>query len=247
MDPARSLMGAVPDPPRRSRMARLLRRCAREFIWPFLLLLELGHRFGRVLLQTEYRVDGGCKQRGACCHHILMEWTPLLDRYPWMGRLALWKMTRLYSFYDKGYSWEVQDGLLVRVLGCHSLRPDGRCGEYRIRPLFCRTYPEVPLTGRPHVLKGCGYRFNRRDGRQPETELVQIGRARRLALVEDGPISDSEDRAAGPVPGNAPAPAPRTDSPVAPQSPVPLPEPEADSGLDTWHETRPRSGPGSPQ
>jgi Fe-S-cluster containining protein len=141
--------------------------------------MEAGHRFGRRLLQTEYEVTGGCDQRGACCHHILMEWSPLLDRFPFLGRLAMWKLTRFYDFFDRGYSWEVQDGLLVRVLGCHALEADGRCGRYRLRPLFCRTYPEVPLVGRPLVLPGCGYRFRRR-GEPEETategELVQLGR-----------------------------------------------------------------------
>ena len=179
-DPARRLMGAQGDPPQRSWAARIRRRIGRELVLPFVLLMEAGHRFGRHLLRTEYRVGGGCDQRGACCHHILMEWSPWLDRYPWLGRLVLWKLTRFYSFYDKGYSWEVQDGLLVRVLGCHALQPDGRCGEYRLRPLFCRTYPEVPLTGRPLVLKGCGYRFERRDGApdRGEPALVHIGALR---------------------------------------------------------------------
>jgi Fe-S-cluster containining protein len=156
-----------------------MHRLAREAVLPFIWLLEAGHRFGRRLLRTEYEVKGGCDRRGACCHHILMEWSPVLDERPLLGRLVLWKLTRFYSFFDRGYSWEVQDGLLVRVLGCHALRPDGTCGEYRLRPLFCRTYPEVPLTGRPRVLPGCGYRFARRDGRPeaPEdVELVQIGR-----------------------------------------------------------------------
>jgi hypothetical protein len=156
---------------------------ARELVGPWVALMALGHRFGRHLLRTEYAVAGGCGQRGACCHHVLMEWSGWLDRFPLLGRLALWKLTRFYSFFDRGYSWEVEPGLLVRVLGCHALRPDGLCGEYRLRPLFCRTYPEVPLTGRPQVLTGCGYRFVRRDGGQgpeegelPEEPLVQIGR-----------------------------------------------------------------------
>lgn len=109
-----------------------------------------------------------------------MEWSSWLDRYPWLGRMALWKLTRFYSFYDKGYSWEVQEGLLVRVLGCHALGPDGRCREYRLRPLFCRTYPEVPLIGRAMVLKGCGYGFRRRDGapaEPPAEPLIQLGRS----------------------------------------------------------------------
>lgn len=166
-------------PPPRSDLGHLrgLHRLAREVVTIFVLIMASGHRFGRWLLRTEYVVTGGCKQRGACCHHILMEWSGWLDRYPWLGRLALWKLTRFYSFYDKGYAWEVQEGLLVRVLGCRALGEDGRCREYRLRPMFCRTYPEVPLVGRPLVLKGCGYDFARRDGApaEPEDPLVQLG------------------------------------------------------------------------
>ena len=175
-------MGAQGDPPPRSWMARVRRRIGRELALPVILIMEAGHRFGRYLFQTEYQVAGGCDQRGACCHDILMEWSPWFDRYGWLRKLVLWKLTRFYSFYDKGYSWEVQDGLIVRLLGCHALQPDGRCGEYRLRPLFCRTYPEVPLTGRPLVLPGCGYRFVRRDGEPDRAEpaLVHIGALRRL-------------------------------------------------------------------
>lgn len=142
--------------------------------------MDLGRRFGQILLRTEYKVAGGCKKRGACCHHVLLQWYPILDRWPVLGRIVLWKYTRLYSFYDRGYTWEIEDGLMGRVLGCHALQPDGSCGEYRVRPLVCRSYPELPLLGKPMVLKGCGYRFVRRDGGQDETieteSLIQIGR-----------------------------------------------------------------------
>ncbi len=171
-------MGAQPDPPVRNLPARWLRSVGRWSLLPIILLLEGGHRFGRILLRTEYTVTDGCKQRGACCQHILMEWSTWLDRFPILGRLALWKLTRFYSFFDRGYSWEVQEGLLVRVLGCHAVLPDGRCGEYRTRPLICRTYPEVPLSTPPMVLKGCGYGFKRRDGTKVEPDLVQIGSSR---------------------------------------------------------------------
>ncbi|MEL7368826.1 MAG: hypothetical protein AAFN74_07935 [Myxococcota bacterium] len=200
-------MGAQPDPPQRSWAARVRRRIGRELVLPFVRLTELGHRFGRFLLRTEYRVGGGCDKRGACCHHILMEWSPWLDRFPWLGRIVLWKLTRFYSFYDKGYTWEVQDGLLVRVLGCHALLPDGRCGEYRLRPLFCRTYPEVPLTGRPMVLSGCGYRFERRDG-QPdsgEPALVHIGALARARVSHR--VTTASAKTAEPDPQNSDSPA----------------------------------------
>lgn len=171
-----SIEDITPPAPLRRTLSWPHRRVREVLSW-VTWLMALGHNFGRWLLQTEYVVEGRCEVRGDCCHHILMEWSPLLDRSPLLRRFALWKLTRFYSFYDKGYSWEVQEGLLVRVLGCRALGDDGRCREYRIRPLFCRTYPHVPLTGRPLVLRGCGYAFRRRDG-APEPDaspLVQIG------------------------------------------------------------------------
>jgi hypothetical protein len=182
-------MGAQPDPKPRGLLLRIVRRLLREGVFLFVVIMDAGRRFGQRWLRSEYKVAGGCKKRGACCHHVLLEWSPILDRHPFLGRLVLWKLTRLYSFYDRGYTWEVEDGLMARVLGCHALLPDGRCGEYRTRPLFCRSYPELPLVGKPMVLKGCGYRFVRRDGRPEEVieadphddpedsgSLVQIGR-----------------------------------------------------------------------
>jgi Fe-S-cluster containining protein len=179
VDEARRILGALPDPPRRGPIGRAVRRVLREIMWIFIVVMDLGRRFGAVLLRTEYVVEGACKKRGACCHHILLTWTPLLDRFPFLARIVLWKYTRLYSFFDRGYSWEVEEGFLARVMGCHALLPDGRCGEHRLRPLVCRAYPELPLLGKPMVLKGCGYHFARRDGRAeepPKEELVQIRR-----------------------------------------------------------------------
>jgi len=184
-DPARVLLGAHPDPTPRGPILRFVRRILREMTWIIVLLLDSGRRFGTLLLQTEYKLKDGCKKRGACCHHVLLEWTPLFDRFPVLGRIILWKYTRLYSFYDRGYTWEIQEGLMTRVLGCHALKPDGACGEYRTRPLICRAFPELPLTGKPLLLKGCGYGFERRDGKpEPKLEsgekLVTLGGLRRL-------------------------------------------------------------------
>lgn len=179
MDAARLTLGAQPDPPQRSRLGRAIRRVAREIVWIFVLTMDLGRRFGAFLFRSEHVLEGGCKKRGACCQHILLEWSPWLDRFPSLGRLVLWKYTRLYSFFDKGFTWEIEDGLMARVLGCHALRADGSCGEHRIRPLVCRTYPEIPIVGRPMLLKGCGYKVARRDGAPLADEgLVQIKRRR---------------------------------------------------------------------
>ena len=181
LDPARRVLGAQPDPPPLSLPTKILRRVLREMVWVLVLTVDLGRRFGAIIFRSDHKLAGGCKKRGACCQHILLEWSPWLDRFPRIGRLVLWKYTRLYSFFDRGYTWEIEDGFMARVLGCHALQSDGSCGEHRIRPLVCRTYPEIPLVGRPMLLKGCGYKIVRRDG-TPEKEddgLVQI-RPRRL-------------------------------------------------------------------
>jgi len=153
-------------------------------MWIGVLIMDAGRRFGTVLLRTEYKLDDGCKKRGACCHHLLLEWSPVFDRYPLLGRFVLFKHTHLYSFFDRGYTWEIEDGVYGRVLGCNALREDNTCGEYRTRPLICRAFPELPLTGKPALLKGCGFTFARRDGhvevQTNDDELVQIGRPRRL-------------------------------------------------------------------
>lgn len=144
----------------------------RAWVAVFVTLKEYGSRFGHILLQSEYEIKTGCKKRGVCCEFILFEWSELFDKYPWLGRIALFKSTRFYRFFDRGYAWELEDGTLVRVLGCHALRKDGLCGEYFFRPSICRTYPLLPLLGKPATMKGCGYTYKKRHGLIDEEELV---------------------------------------------------------------------------
>ncbi|MBI2378576.1 MAG: hypothetical protein HYV07_31545 [Deltaproteobacteria bacterium] len=196
----RELFRAVPDPPTRGPVFRAFRRLVREVLWVFVEVLDLGRRFGAWLLRSEYVRAGACQKRGVCCEHILLEWTDAFDRYPWLARLFMWKMTRIYSFFDRGYSWEVEDGLVARVLGCHALREDGSCGEYRTRPSICRAYPEVPLIGKSLLHKGCGFKFVRRDGTpEPEDqpEDVPIVRTGDLIVLRRRPVEPAKDRSSG--------------------------------------------------
>lgn len=95
--------------------------------------------------------------RGNCCHYVLMEWDPLMDRWPWLGRFWMWWYTEIHGFYPRGFDVENVDGRVARVMGCRHLQPDGRCGEYRLRPSICRQWPRIEYTSVPYVLKGCGY------------------------------------------------------------------------------------------
>ncbi|MBI4817548.1 MAG: hypothetical protein HY791_14905 [Deltaproteobacteria bacterium] len=179
----RALFRAVPDPPARGWPLRLLRRGVREVLWVVITIMDLGRRFGAWLFRSEYVRAGTCHKRGVCCEHILLEWSPWFDRFPWLARLFMWKMTRIYSFFDRGYAWELEGGLVARVLGCHALRPDGSCGDYRLRPLICRAYPELPIIGKPLVHKGCGFSFVRRDGKEEIAESVPTARTNDLVVL----------------------------------------------------------------
>ncbi len=52
------------------------------------------------------------------------------------------------------------DGALTFV--CKALKPDGKCGAYFFRSLFCREYPFVIpdfIKNNGQTLEGCGYTF----------------------------------------------------------------------------------------
>ncbi len=129
----------------------------RAGIFPFMLLDLLMQSLVRKAAPPPYRIEGGCKMRGNCCHYILMEWDPLMDRWPWLGRFWMWWYTQIHGFYPRGFDVENVDGRVARVMGCRHLQEDGRCGEYRLRPSLCRQWPRIEYAAAPYVLKGCGY------------------------------------------------------------------------------------------
>lgn len=110
-----------------------------------------------------YLLKGQCKQRGNCCYHIFMEWPPLMDRWPILGRFWLWWYTDVHGFFMRSFEFENEDGRVAKVMSCRYLQDDGRCGNYRVRPAICRQWPRQEYSSGPHVLKGCGYSIELRD------------------------------------------------------------------------------------
>ncbi len=143
-------------PPQRS--AAWFRVVMRVLMFPVMFLDLLAQSVIQKLAPPPYRIKGGCLQRGNCCHYILMEWDPIMDRWPWIGGFWMWWYTQIHGFYVHSFDMEDIDGSVARVMGCRHLQRDGRCGSYRLRPAICRQWPRIEYTSKPYLLKGCGYK-----------------------------------------------------------------------------------------
>ncbi len=120
---------------------------------PFVLLDVLAQRVARFCIKPPHKKEGFCKKRGACCRHILME----QPKGVWGSLYLLWN-TQINGFYPKEERPFALEGKRLRSMGCRYLKRDGRCGNYFLRPMVCRLWPEIERFGEPRILKGCGYR-----------------------------------------------------------------------------------------
>lgn len=136
-----------------------LRFALKALVLPFMLLDLAVQKIIQTLSPPPYKITGGCKQRGHCCHYILMQWPPILDKWPWFRAFWLWWHTDIHGFYSRGFDAEGPNGDVVKVMSCRYLQKDGRCGQYPLRPAICRQWPRIEFTSRPHLLKGCGYQI----------------------------------------------------------------------------------------
>lgn len=122
---------------------------------PFVAIDYTMHRLARKIIKPPFRQEGACKQRGKCCHYVLIQYS----RSP-LGRLFYFWYTQFIGFYPRLKTPQDYDGKKVHVMGCSYLRKDGSCGQYRLRPLVCRQWPVIEHFGYPRILKGCGFRSN---------------------------------------------------------------------------------------
>ncbi|MCR5265593.1 MAG: YkgJ family cysteine cluster protein [Cyanobacteria bacterium RUI128] len=107
---------------------------------------------------SKYVVKGKCKACGKCCRSIVFYDGDNIIKTEEEFEQAKLKNKRMKMFEISGR--DDTDGALTFV--CKSLRPDGKCGAYWIRSMFCREYPFVIpdfIRNSGQTLEGCGYTF----------------------------------------------------------------------------------------
>ena len=147
----------LPDDLPKQRLPKSVRYLLLSLLLPLLLIDLCAETIAKKIIRTPFIRTGACKRRGNCCHYLLFHETP-----KWIRWLFTFWSEELHGFFYRGYSYE-HEGKTIRVMGCRYLRSDGSCGNYRLRPKVCRTWPIVALFGRPKILKGCGYQVKLRD------------------------------------------------------------------------------------
>ncbi len=119
---------------------------------PWILFDLYLQKLAALIIRPPYRQEGACKQRGNCCHYILIPESKGL-----IGKLNFFISTQIYGFYLRYQEPYEFDGDKVMVMGCRHLQKNGSCGNYRLRPAVCRKWPVISLFGQPRILKGCGF------------------------------------------------------------------------------------------
>lgn len=107
---------------------------------------------------SKYVVKGKCKACGKCCRSIVFYDGDNVIKTEEEFEQAKLKNKRMKMFEISGR--DDSDGALT--FACKSLRPDGKCGAYWIRSMFCREYPFVIpdfIRNNGQTLEGCGYTF----------------------------------------------------------------------------------------
>lgn len=110
------------------------------------------------LFSSKYVLKGKCKACGKCCRSIVFYDGNKLIKTEEQFEKAKQKNKRMKMFKISGV--DDTDGALT--FECKSLRPDGKCGAYWLRSMFCREYPFVIpdfIKNNGQTLEGCGYYY----------------------------------------------------------------------------------------
>ncbi len=110
------------------------------------------------IFSSKYVLKGKCRACGKCCRSIVFYDEDKLIKTKEQFEIAKTKNKRMNMFEISGV--DKTDGALTFV--CKSLKPDGKCGAYWIRSMFCREYPFIIpdfIKNNGKTLEGCGYSF----------------------------------------------------------------------------------------
>lgn len=143
------------DPPKiyRQKVPSWIRWPVRVLLLPYVWIDTFAQKVARLIVPPPYKKEGSCKQRGACCHYILIEKPKGL-----LGKLYLGWFMEFQGFYPRDEPHVKSGKKTFVVMGCRYLQKNGRCGHYHLRPQVCRKWPVIEHFGAPELLKGCGYK-----------------------------------------------------------------------------------------
>lgn len=125
----------------------------------FTLVEIVQYAFLRLVFKPEFTRKGGCQRTGQCCNAIGIEAPASWFRHPKLiGLIRKWHFLR-YNFQAQGR----QGNLLV--YSCNYLTAGNLCGIHRFKPKLCRDFPPTPWRGITKLHKGCGFYFEKREGK----------------------------------------------------------------------------------
>ena len=105
---------------------------------------------------TQYVRQGKCKKRGVCCTNLAIGASSFILKRPYFKYIVLKYFSFFYNFEPIGEHLEEK----VIVFRCRYLK-NYQCSIHKFRPFMCRRYPIVNFFGKPKVLPGCGYFFEK--------------------------------------------------------------------------------------
>lgn len=145
----------------KQKLSPWIRWPLRLLAYPFMMLEITAQKFVRTIIRPRYKLKGGCKKRGACCKYIHMGW-PKKGKLTLFSKIYIFWQTEVLGFYFKGFDF-VEEGEVIKVMGCRYLKEDGSCMHYKLRPALCRNWPRIYFFKEPTLLKGCGYQAVKRE------------------------------------------------------------------------------------
>ena len=108
-----------------------------------------------IFLPREYKLIGKCKKRGLCCHRVGIQMSDDFVKYP--KKIVIWWYSFVYNF--QLIDERPEDRVLI--FKCHYIK-DNQCSIYHRRPFICRSYPTPRYFGKPNLIPGCGYSFQKK-------------------------------------------------------------------------------------
>ena len=129
---------------------RLSRWCFAEVVSWFVRLEMFCIQWVRRLYPPKYSLGGECIRCGRCCEQIVSNPPRWFREKGWRLYAAFHRSWHRFELVARGDQGEF-------LFRCGHLQSDGRCGNYRHRPLICRTYPVQPYFEAPNFIPGCSH------------------------------------------------------------------------------------------